>query len=328
MREKVEKQINFELNHGHYCLTENKPNIVSAIAAVPKANGEIRLIHDLSRPEGQALNNYASKDLFQYSSVEDAVRSIDRGWYMAKVDLKSAYRTVPIHPSQHNLTGLKWTFTGEDCASYLFDTRLPFGARKSPYVFHRLTQAVKRMMQRKGFDAVTVYLDDFFIAAPSFSQCLEAYNSLISLLRKLGFWINWSKVCDPSTRMTFLGVVIDSVNGTLSLEDAKVQDLCGCLQEFQQRVRASRRQLESLAGRLSWAANVIPWGRTHLRPIFDLICTLNEPSHKARLTAVRDSFVWWEKWLKIGNNTKLIWDNRPELYAFTDSCTAGGIKRR
>ena len=31
----------------------------------------------------------------------------------------------------------------------------------APGIFHRLTQAVKRMLKQKGLEATVVYLDDF-----------------------------------------------------------------------------------------------------------------------------------------------------------------------
>ena len=323
-RDQVDQQIREEIHHGHYTPAEGKPKIVSALAAIPKSNGDIRLIHDLSRPEESCLNSYATKEPFQSESVEDAINIVKESWYMAKVDLKSAYRTVPIHPSQYPLTGLQWTFKDRSSSQFFMDTRLPFGARKSPAVFHRLTQAVKRMMLRKGYPSVVVYLDDFFVTGKTFSECMDTYNTLISLLRSLGFWINWNKLCDPSTKVTFLGVTIDTIQGTLSLQTEKVDELCSLIQAFKRRNRASRRQLESLAGKLAWAAHVIPWGRTHLRPIFDLIATLNQPSHKAKLLPIQDSLAWWELWLRIGNNTKPIWDKRPLLHIYTDSSTSAG----
>ena len=49
---------------------------------------------------------------------------------------------------------------------------------------------------------------------------MDALNLVISLLRKLGFHINWKKVTDPGTKIVFLGVKIDSVNMCLRLPDA------------------------------------------------------------------------------------------------------------
>ena len=62
------------------------------------------------------------------------------------------------------------------------DTKLPFGAKLSVGVFHRLTQAVKRIMARKGYDQIIVYLDDFLIIAESKEKCAEALNSFLQLL--------------------------------------------------------------------------------------------------------------------------------------------------
>ena len=76
-----------------------------------------------------------------------------------------------------------------------------------PLAIHRLSQAVRRMMSRQGF-IVVVYLDDFLICEKTKNRCTcaLAIRFLISLLRKLGFSINWKKVVDPSQVLVFLGI--------------------------------------------------------------------------------------------------------------------------
>ena len=44
--------------------------------------------------------------------------------------------------------------------------------------------------QEGGFTAVVVYLDDFFICAPTLEECAIALNTLIRLSLHLGFCIN------------------------------------------------------------------------------------------------------------------------------------------
>ena len=242
---------------------------------------------------------------------------------MAKVDLQSAYRSVGIHPSQYKLTGLAWTFDSEADPTVLVDTRLPFGARKSPFIFHRITQSVKRMLIKRGITCY-VYLDDFLVTGDTFGECLHAYNVLIALLRNLGFNINWKKVCDPTTSLTYLGVQIDTVRGTLSLPEQKAVSLRRDIVHFIQRKRVTRRQLESLVGKLQWASCVIPWGRSHTRYIYDVIATIRDPRHKHIVdSALRDDLQWWLKWLVVGNHTRLIWDDRPVYHVYTDACTEG-----
>ena len=54
----VELQIKTEISEGRYVITNPKPVIVSALDAIKKSGGGIRLIHDASRPLGHALNEY------------------------------------------------------------------------------------------------------------------------------------------------------------------------------------------------------------------------------------------------------------------------------
>ena len=83
---------------------------------------------------------------------------------------------------------------------------MPFGSRLARGIFYRLKQAVKRMIIRRGVTAVVVYLDDFFICAPTLNECIVAMNTLVALLRRLGFSINWDKVIDPTRCLPFLGI--------------------------------------------------------------------------------------------------------------------------
>ena len=96
---------------------------------------------------------------------------------MAKIDLKSAYRSIPIHPSNYAGTGLKWKFKGNKVKfTYFVDTRLPFGGKRSPEIFNRLTQAVRHIMAKKRFNAVVVYLDDFLVIGETKEACQAAFE--------------------------------------------------------------------------------------------------------------------------------------------------------
>ena len=136
---------------------------------------------------------------------------IKPGYYLSKVDLGHAYKSVPIHPSNYEATGLKWQFKGNKLKyTFLVDSRLPFGARKSPEIFHRLTQAVWRIMAKRGFDAIIVYLDDFLIVGETKEVCQLAFDTLITLLQHLGFEISWRKVIRPTQKLVFLGIEVDT----------------------------------------------------------------------------------------------------------------------
>ena len=100
---------------------------------------------------------------FKYQSLDDAIRLLKPGYYMAKVDLSHAYRSVSIPPNNYAGTGLKWKFKGASKVTYSVDTKLGYGGCHVPCIFHCLTQAVKSFMVKRGNKAIAVYLDDFLI---------------------------------------------------------------------------------------------------------------------------------------------------------------------
>ena len=52
--------------------------------------------------------------------------------------------------------------------------------------------------------------------------------------------------------------------------------------------------MQSLAGRLNWASNVVTCGRSYLRNIINTLGPLQKPNHKARLAKeVFDDIKWW-----------------------------------
>ena len=103
---------------------------------VPKDHqpGKFRLIIDLSAPVGGSVNKEIDPNLtsLTYPRVEDAVRLIKAagsGAFMAKLDLKAAYRHVLVHPDDQSLLAIRWGGT-----TYL-DTAIPFGLCSAPKLF-------------------------------------------------------------------------------------------------------------------------------------------------------------------------------------------------
>ena len=72
-RYKAEQQIRNEVVAGRYVVVNDRPMIVSISWAIPKPNGDIRLIHDGRMPAGKALNDYATLDqCIHFQLLEDA----------------------------------------------------------------------------------------------------------------------------------------------------------------------------------------------------------------------------------------------------------------
>lgn len=70
----------------------------------------------------------------------------------------------------------------------------------------------------------------------------------------LGIPVAMDKVDGPATIIIFLGLELDSVLQQIRLPAEKLQAILKELKEWQQRKKATKRQLLSLIGKLSFAA--------------------------------------------------------------------------
>ena len=113
------------------------------LGLVPKkAPGEFRLIHQLSFPEGSTVNDGIPKELssVHYPTIDDAVKkisSLGAGCLIAKTDIKSAFRIIPLHPRDFDLLGLEWE------GKFYFDCCLPMGCSSSCHIFETFSTALK-----------------------------------------------------------------------------------------------------------------------------------------------------------------------------------------
>ncbi len=72
--------------------------------------GKWQLITDLSFPPGNSVNDGIDKAM-HYVSVDTAVKQdikLGQGAQMAKIDIKHAYRNVPVHPEDRPLLAMQW----------------------------------------------------------------------------------------------------------------------------------------------------------------------------------------------------------------------------
>ena len=96
---------------------------------VPKDVNNVRAIYDFSRPNGR-VNSLAYDSSVCYTSIDKVSCAITKASFVVKINLKAAYRSIPIYKKCYSLTGLHWRFLGEAETTFMFDAQLPFGAAK------------------------------------------------------------------------------------------------------------------------------------------------------------------------------------------------------
>ena len=135
---------------------------LSHFGVIPKSSqpGKWRLILDLSSPDGRSVNGGIEPELcsLQYLRLDEVVCQIGRwgeGTLLAKMDVASAYRIVPVHPGDRPMLGMQWN------GAIFFDTRLPFSLRSAPKPFTALADALQWCFQQvelPGWDIIWMTL--------------------------------------------------------------------------------------------------------------------------------------------------------------------------
>lgn len=282
---------------------------IHALGAIPKSADEVRIIHDLSRPLGQSINDQITYKQYTWASIDDALALVTPGCYMARVDVRNYYRHIPIDPADWSKLAFCWQFEGEAEPTTLWDPYLQFGQRNGPEVAHRFTSAVLAIMRARGHATLVGIMDDFLLVAPTRAACNTMYEALLSLLHELGFTVNMKpgKTEPPAQQQKFVGVLIDSVAMEARLDAEKLQQLRITLASFRHRKAAPRREVQSLAGLLNWVCKVVYGGRTFLRRILDAMGSGTAPSQRLRLGGgFQRDVAWWLTSLTLFNGKALI----------------------
>ena len=117
--------------------------------------------------------NYADF-LLHYFMVYDAINLIIRighGTQMAKIDIKSAFRLCPVHPTDNHLLGVKWK------GQFYFDCVLPFDLRSAPFIFNCLAGALEWIAIQKGsVQSTTTWMTSFSWVPPGM-RCTLCHHS-------------------------------------------------------------------------------------------------------------------------------------------------------
>jgi len=110
----VDEAIAKELQCGHTAKPFHSPPLLHfhcyLLGAVPKKDGMVSIILNLSSPAGSSVNDGIPIEFFtvRYSKFDDAVnivRTMGKGCFMAKIDVKHAFRICAVNPLDWGLLG-------------------------------------------------------------------------------------------------------------------------------------------------------------------------------------------------------------------------------
>ncbi len=120
-------------------------------------------------PPKQSVNDGIDPELC-YTTVDKIARRISDigpGALMAKIDIESAYRLIPVHPDDRPLQAMSW------------NGQIFIDLRSAPKIFNAVADALNWHLQQKGIPDIDHYLDDFIIITPAASTLCQEYLSIL-----------------------------------------------------------------------------------------------------------------------------------------------------
>ena len=290
------------------------------MTAEKKDSHRRRVIIDLSFPEGGSVNDGVARNFFQGSdtsytlpTVHDLAQRIIKlgpGALIWKTDLESDPLDYPLMAIFHK-------------GSYYVDICPSFGCRGSSAAQQRVSLAVCHLMALRGFSTLA-YIDDFCGAHASFSEAVSAFATFESLCDTLGLKTAPEKSSFPSTNMEWLGFRFDTLKMEITIPEEKLREVLDLMDQWNAKTHASRRDLQSLTGKLNHIALCVLPARRFMARVLSSLRAAPQTGRVRIDEEARRDIAWFVKYAEASNGRLLLRPVLNKIYIECDACLEGG----
>lgn len=213
--------------------------ILSGIFLRPKKDGSHRLILNLKK-----FNESVSYYHFKMDSLDTITKLVTKNCFMASIDMKDAYYSIPIRSSDRKFLRLIWE---ENLYEF---TCLPNGLSCAPRIFTKILKPPLSTLHKQGHIAVA-HLDDLYLQGQTYEKCAHNVIDTTVLFDKLGLVVHPEKSnFIPTQVLNILGFVINSVTMTIQLTREKATGLQRACTVLLTRSSPSIREVASVIGKI------------------------------------------------------------------------------
>ena len=229
---------------------------LSNIFLRPKKNGGARLILDLSE-----LNKSLEYQHFKMDNIHTVMDLISPNNYLASIDLRDAYYSVPIHHEDRKY--LRFVFD-DQCWQF---KALPNGLSTAPRLFTKILKPVFAKLRQAGH-LVIGYLDDTILIGEDEDKLKAAVEATSGILTQLGFIIHPEKsVLNPTKELVFLGFNLNTETMRITLPENKALETKQLCTELKNTDKPSIRQVAKVLGKIVSTFPAVQYGPLFYRTL-------------------------------------------------------------
>ena len=314
---------------GPYSLSPWRDIVISPLMTAHKKPRGRRTVFDATYGD-LSVNNATPGDsylgqptAYTYPKVEDyrcLVLKAGRGCFMWKRDLSRFFLQLPMDPVDYNKVGMVWR------GLFFIFVCLAFGLRHSGLNGQRVTDAVSWILRCLGLDTddekpfnVVNYVDDLGGVEKELARAYAAFEKLGWLLKDLGLDESVEKAVPPTTLMTYLGVEFDSQAMEMRVPAEKLQEIKSEIRLWMRRTTITKKELQSLLGKLFWISRVVKHSRVFLGRMLDQLRSMagKQDNKKVKLLEeTRKDITWWANYVEHYNGVELITIEEPIMLSY------------
>ena len=300
--------------------TETAPDSYCALLPVIKRKDKwrCRMKLDSGPPKARlCLDLKTSKDndhvlpwLFRYLTFQLIPSDVQQGDWLAVLDIDQFFMRLP---AGARMRARQWfqdpdSFPASDAENASSHHRkrwrqllsVAFGWKVAPAFASTVSSELVRILRAHGIRVVGVYVDDLIIAAATKARCGHAVALAKRVMAALGLPSNDKQKgpASPEEGIVFLGIRINTSTCSMSISPEHREYTISRLDELLKQPYIPYKDLESVAGSLTWLCEVLQQGRPRRAEIYAALTQYGSRDSIPLRGALARQLHWWLRILR------------------------------
>ena len=142
-------------------------------------------------------------------------------------------------------------------------------------------------------------------------------------MTQLGLTVSTSKLVPPTTRAVCLGILIDTIQGTVAIPPEKLEVIRAMVKEWRGKKICTKRQLQSLLGSLLYIHKCVKPVRYFLNMMLMMLRTIANPNRVILNDDFQRDLAWFDKFFPSCNGISMYEHKKSDSTLELDTCLMG-----